>query len=92
MKSSPDRELRFLGFKRFMTGSILGHGSNPAHGEAERKGRTYQKRRGFRPTIVRPRGHDGHTLPTHRSGTDPLYPVPPIKREKFAPKIFSFSS
>jgi hypothetical protein len=37
MKSSPDRELRFLGFKRFMTGSILGHGSNPAHGEAERK-------------------------------------------------------
>jgi hypothetical protein len=34
-KSSLDRELGFSGLKHFMTGSTLGHGSNPAHGAIE---------------------------------------------------------
>jgi hypothetical protein len=30
---------------------MLGHGSNPAHGESDAQGRSEPKRRGFRPTV-----------------------------------------
>jgi hypothetical protein len=51
MKSSLDRELAFWGFKHLMIGPNAGNGSNPAHGERDRKGRNDPMRRGFRTEI-----------------------------------------
>jgi hypothetical protein len=37
LKSGLDRERRFSQFNQFRTGLTLGHGSNPAHGDAKPK-------------------------------------------------------